>query len=296
MIDILQAAPHVRMQRDAVIVIKVGGACLARPAAVRAFAKQAAVVQAFGALPVLVHGAGPQTGALQRTLGEEPRLVEGRRVTSPLGMRALQMAAAGELNPALCAALGAEGAPAVGVCGGAGGVLTARRRPPVPTSEGVIDFGEVGDLVAVDAAPLLALQSGGLIPVVCPPAGDGAGGFLNVNADLAAAAIAVALNASKLILLTAAPGVLRDPRDPHSLLSALSLAELDALEAEGALQDGMKVKAAAVRAALLGGVERVHIVSGTDPYALLRELYTNHGAGTLLTREPQCAPEEAEVA
>ena len=158
------------------------------------------------------------------------------------------------------------------------------------TSEGVIDFGQVGDLTRVDPAPLTALLDSGFTPVVAPPAGDGQGGFLNVNADLTAAALAGALQAAKLVLLTGAPGILRESGDPSSLMSALSLSELDGLEREGAFEKGMLVKAAAIRDALQQGVERVHVVSGNDEDALLRELYTNHGAGTLVTRESEAAP------
>ena len=162
------------------------------------------------------------------------------------------------------------------------------------TSEGEVDFGAVGDVASVDPAPLLGLIEQGVTPVVCPPVGDGAGGFLNLNADTLAAALACALDAAKLVLLTGEAGILADPADPESVLSVLGLATLDALEQEGALQKGMKVKAAAVRAALTGGVPKVHIVSGVDPEALLVELYTNHGSGTLVTAdEPAQAPAHA---
>ena len=234
MIDLFKAAPHIRLHRGATMVIKVGGGALARPANVRQFARQVSILQALGARVVIVHGGGPQTDALQRLLGEEPRMVDGRRVTSPIGLRALRMATLGELNSELAAALTAEGAPA---------------------------------------------------------AGDGQGGFLNVNADLAAASIAVAMKARKLVLATGAPGILRDANDAHSLVSALTLSDLISMEASGALQAGMKVKAKAIRIALEGGVGRVHVVSGSDPEALLVELYTTQGAGTLVTLEPERAPE-----
>jgi acetylglutamate kinase len=290
MTDLFRAAPHVRLHRGKTIVIKAGGGSIARSAGLRQLARQVSVVQALGSRVVVVHGGGPQTDALQRMLGEDPRMIDGRRVTTPVAMRALRMATAGELNGELVAALSAEGVPAVGVSGASAGLLLAARRPPVQTSEGLVDFGEVGDLRSVDTSSLTALLDRGFVPVVCPPAADGQGGFLNVNADLAAASIAVALKAAKLVLVTGAPGILGNPDDPHSLASALSLAELDAMEESGALRAGMRVKAAAIRAALYGGVERVHVVSGSDPEALVRELYTNHGAGTLVTREPQAAP------
>ena len=291
MIDLFRAAPHIRLHRGATMVIKVGGGALSRPSNVRQFARQVSILQALGARVVVVHGGGPQTDNVQRLLGEEPRMVDGRRVTSATGLRALRMATIGELNSELAAALTAEGAPAVGLCGASAGVLEAARRKPIVTSEGVVDFGEVGDLEPSNPALLSALIEKGFVPVVAPPASDGHGGFLNVNADLAAASIAVAMKARKLILATGAPGILRDMNDAHSLVSALALADLIAMETTGVLQAGMKVKAKAIRIALEGGVDRVHVVSGADPEALLVELFTTQGAGTLVTLLPERAPE-----
>jgi len=281
--ELHRAAPHVRAQRGKTLVVKIGGACLARPRLLRAFAEQLAVVQALGARPVVVHGGGPQTDALLRQLGEQPRKVDGRRVTSPQALQALQWTVGGELNGALAAAISAAGATAAGV--GAAALVTATRRPPVKTTEGLTDFGQVGDVTAVDPAPALGLLEAGVVPVIGPPAGDGDGGFLNVNADSLAAALAVALVAEKLVLLSDVGGVRRDPADAESLISTLSLAQLEQLGAGGALVGGMAVKATAVAEALRGGVPRVHLVSGLDPEALLVELYTNHGAGTLVTAE-----------
>jgi acetylglutamate kinase len=291
MTDLFRASAHIRLHRGKTFVIKIGGGPLAKPSQLRALARQIGVVQALGSRVVVAHGGGPQTDILQRTLGEEPRMVDGRRVTTPTALRALRMATAGELNGEVVAALAAEGVPAVGVSGASAGLLAAQRRAPMKTTAGMVDFGEVGDLESVDPSPLVALLDAGYVPVVCPPASDGKGGFLNVNADLTAAAVAVALGAAKLVLVTGAPGVLANPDDPSSLLSALSLADLDHLENTGAVRAGMKVKSTAIRHALQGGVGRVHVVSGTDPEALVRELYTNHGAGTLITLLPQTAPD-----
>lgn len=281
---LLRAAGHARLHRGKRIVVKIGGACLARPAARARVARQVACVEALGAHPLVVHGGGPQTSELQRALGEEPRLVDGRRVTSPTALRALRFAVIGELGGDLAAALAAAGARALATSAAGCGVR-ARRRPPVMTSEGEVDFGLVGDVVAVDPTALASLLAGGVIPVVGPPAAGEGEELFNVNADLLAAEIAVALGAEKLCLLTDAPGILRDARDAASAFSTLSLAELDALEREGALTGGMRVKAAAIRRALEGGVRRVHVVDGRDEEALLVELYTASGAGTLVTRE-----------
>jgi len=276
------------------MILKIGGACLRKPRFQRALAEQIATVQALGGKPVVVHGGGPQIDAVQRSLGEEPRMVDGRRVTSPTALRALRMATAGELNGELASALTSAGAKAVGICAADAGIVTADKRSPQETSEGEVDFGAVGDVRSVDPQPLLGLLAQGVTPVICPPVGDGQGGFLNLNADTLAAALACSLDAAKLVLLTGEAGILADPHDPESVLSVLGLETLDALEQDGALQKGMKVKAAAVRAALTGGVPKVHIVSGVDPEALLVELYTNHGSGTLITAdEPAAAPMHA---
>jgi acetylglutamate kinase len=284
-IDLFRASEYARLHQGKVMVFKVGGACLAKPNQRAALARQISVAAAFGVRAVLVHGAGPQTSELQTLLGEIPQKVDGRRVTSELGLRALRLAGMGVVNSDLCASLTAEGALAIGLCAAGADLVQAKRREPMETSQGSVDFGCVGDVVSVNAAPLQALLAADLIPVVAPPASDGAGGFLNVNADSLAASIAMALGAEKLILVSDTPGILSDPKDRHSLLSTLSLTQLNSLLEGGALQDGMAVKAMAIRAALSGGVSRVHVVSGLSEDALLGELYTTQGTGTLVTSE-----------
>jgi len=289
-IDLYRASEYARLHQGKVMVFKIGGACLAKPGPLRSLARQLSVVAAFGVRPVVVHGGGPQTAKLQGLFGEEPVKVDGRRVTTETGLRALRLATIGDLNSALAARLTAEGAPAVGLCCASAGIVTANRRPPMQTSQGEVDFGLVGDVESVAPEPLVALSDAGYVPVLGPPAYDGDGAFLNVNADSLAASLAVALGADKLILLSDTPGILREPEDPHSVLSTLSLFELEELASAGALQGGMAVKAAAIRSALEGGVNRVHVVSGLSPEALLGELYTTQGTGTLVTREKLSVP------
>lgn len=294
MIDLAKAAHYLRAHRGALFVVKVGGACLDRPARIATVAAELALVESLGPRLVVVHGAGPQTDALQRAMGEEPRKLDGRRVTTPKALRALRQATLGELNAELAAALDAAGVRALGICAGTAGILVARKRPPVHTvhtghtgqaAGEIVDLGAVGDLVSVGAGPLRALLAEGIVPVLSPPASDGAGGFLNVNADDAAARLAVELGAQKLLLLSEVDGVLTDPADPSTLTSSLSLVELQRLAERGALTGGMRVKAAAARAALEGGVPRVHVLSGLRAGALLQELYTTHGSGTLIAAE-----------
>jgi acetylglutamate kinase len=287
MIDLVRAAPHIALHRGKTFVIKLGGEPLAQRLHRRALARQIAAVHSLGSRVVLVHGGGPQTDSVQRALGEEPRLIGGKRVTTPLALRALCMATAGELHGELLAELAASGVPAAGLAGASAGLLVAKKRPPVQTEQGTVDFGAVGDLIGVDVVPLRALLEAGRLPVLSPPVSDGMGGLLNVNADFMAAAIAATLGAAKLVLVTGAPGILTDPNDPNSLVSALSLTELAELEAAGRVRGGMQAKATAIRRALEGGVGRVHVVSGVAEAALLIELYTNHGAGTLVTREKE---------
>jgi len=294
-IDLVKAAPYVRLHRGKVFVIKIGGACLARPGLRRALAAEIALVELLGSRVVVVHGSGPQTDQLQEQLGEVAQKIDGRRVTSALGLRALRQATVGELNGDLAAALTTAGASAVGLSAGTGGILVARKREPVVTEHGVVDFGEVGDVTSVNTDPLFALLDAGVVPVLSPPAADGHGGFLNVNADIAAAHIAVALGAAKLVLVTSTPGIMTASNDPDSLASTLTGTQLAELERGEALRDGMRVKASAIQLALGGGVSLVHVVSGLVAGALLGELYTTNGTGTLVMAESEPAAAEALV-
>jgi acetylglutamate kinase len=184
------------------------------------------------------------------------------------------------------AALRRLGLPAVGLSGvGAGLIDAVRRAPAAQTVDGAmrtVDFGEVGDIVGVNAALLATLCSSGYLPVVAPLGCSAAGEVLNINADTVASALAIALGAEKLIFLMQPAGILGDVSDPGTLLSELSLSQLAALEADGTLSGGMLPKAAAARAALRGGVPRVHFVSGSSADALLAELFTNEGSGTMV--------------
>lgn len=295
MIDLVAASDYIRLFRGRTFVFKLGGACLARPGLVAELARQIAVVDACGARPVVVHGAGPQVDDVQRSLGEEPVKVAGRRVTTPAALEALLQVARGSIGPVLAKELERRGARPRHVP--AEEVVLADRRPPVQTEAGLVDFGLVGDIRRVHSGPLRALVDTGVVPILSPPVGDRAGRdrYLNANADLLAAQVAAALGAEKLLLVTSAPGVLADPSDARSALSTLTLRQLDELERGGAIQDGMKVKARAARDALAAGVPRVHVVSGVEPDALLGELFTTHGTGTLVTIEAESAPPAAEA-
>ncbi len=281
-LDLIRASAHVRQHQGKTFVVKVGGACLAKPRHVRRVAEQLACVHALGARLVVVHGAGPQANECQRALGEEPVFVDGRRVTTPAALDALTQSTSA-LSEALKEALEARGS----VASAATSSAVATKRAPMQTSEGEVDFGLVGDIQSVDTDAVKGALDEGVIPLVAPPIPDGSGGHLNVNADLLAAELAVGLGAAKLVLLTSAAGVLADPTDPNSAISVLSLSELLEQRKEGTVAGGMHVKTSAIEAAMKGGVERVHVVNGMDEDSLLVELYTNQGAGTLILAEAE---------
>lgn len=285
---LLQALPYIRLYRGSCFVLKLGGEHGESAETLAHFAQQASIFHEFGIRLVVVHGGGPQATAVAEKLGIESRFVAGRRVTSPQMLEPVVMALNGTVNTAILSAFRAEGLPAVGISGVDAGLLKARVRPPVTveTEEGpaVVDYGEVGDILAVDRTVLDRLLAAGFVPVVSPIAADDTGRLLNINADTVAAQIACALEAGKLIFLTEAPGLLEDRRDPGSLVSYTDLDGVTALETSGAVDGGMRPKMAAAKAALLGGVKRVHVVGFRQKAGLLLEVFTNAGAGTLIVR------------
>jgi acetylglutamate kinase len=281
------AIPYVRIFRGKTFVVKVGGGALAEEAAARHLVEQVDALHQVGIHVVLVHGGGPQATALGRALGGEPRFVAGRRVTDDVALAAAVLALNGEVNTRLLQACRAVGLSAVGLSGVDAGLLVARRRPPVAVDgePQPVDYGWVGDLAGCDVRVLRHLLDGGYLPVVSSLAADERGGLLNVNADTVAAALAVALQAEKLVLMTGAPGLLEDPDDPATLVSYTDLEGLAALRQRGRLRDGMLPKAAAIAAALEGGVRRAHLVAYAQPDALLAEVFTNEGIGTLVVAD-----------
>lgn len=285
-----QAAQYVRAFRGKTFVLKVGGELIAEPAPRRALAAQAAVLSAFGIRLVVVHGGGPELDGLCARLGLPQDKVAGRRVTPPEVLEAAKMAF-GAAQVDLVADLGAAGLRCCGLTGADSELFLAHRRPPVAmvpddaTQPVTVDYGLVGDLDRVDVSLVQHLLEGGYVPVVAPLSTDGQGQVLNTNADTLASELAVALGAEKLVFLLAVPGLLKDAARPETLIPFITPAGLEALEAEGAVKAGMRPKLAAARRALAGGLQGVHLVSGLDPDALLAEVFTNEGAGTLLAAE-----------
>jgi acetylglutamate kinase len=285
------AAPYIRLYKGKTFVLKTGGAIFASEDKTRALLEQVALLRELGIRVVFVHGGGPQSTELQKALGIEPRMVEGRRVTDEKTLEVTTMVLNGLVNTRILSLCRSLHLPAVGLSGVDAGLIRARKRSPQP-----VDFGYVGDIVEVDADVLDNQLHAGYLPVVSPLSADGAGTILNINADTVASAIAVAMKAEKLILATGAPGILEDPKDPKSLVSYTDLAGLERLKRSGSLEDGMMPKASSIESALQGGVPRVHVISYQDPNALLLEVFTNEGTGTLVVKGMESlTPEEQRV-
>jgi acetylglutamate kinase len=281
------ALRYVRAYRDQVFVVKLGGDVLSEPDTLDGVTGQLALLSSLGIRLVVVHGGGPQATALSRRLGLEPRLVAGRRVTDDGALDVAKMVYAGQINVNLLAALRDHRVQAVGLSGVDAELITAHRRPPVSVVDDSgatvrVDYGHVGDIDRVDPRVLVTLMDARMVPVVASLAGGEGDEVYNVNADTVAEALAVALRAQKLIFLTGAPGVLRDRNDPATLVTFADPDDLAGLMANGVLSGGMRPKVEACIRAATGGVERTHIIDGRAPDALLLEVFTGAGCGTMI--------------
>lgn len=281
------ALRYVRAYRDQIFVVKLGGDVLNDAEVLDQVAAQIALLSSLSIRLVVVHGGGPQATALSRRLGQEPTIIAGRRVTDDAALEVAKMVYAGALSSDLVAALREHRVQAVGLSGVDADLITAHRRPPVALVDDAgatreVDFGHVGDVDRVDPRVITTLVEARFVPVVASLAGDDEGNIYNVNADTVAESLAVALRAQKLIFLTGAPGVLRDRNDPATLVTFADPDDLAGLVASGALVGGMRPKVEACIRAATGGVERTHIIDGRAPDALLLEVFTGSGCGTMI--------------
>jgi acetylglutamate kinase len=279
------AAPYIRLYKGKTFVVKAGGAVFGDASATRALIEQIAILHHLGIRVVLVHGGGPQLDQMQRSLGIEPRMVHGRRVTDDKSIDVTTMVLNGLINTRILACCRELGIDAIGLSGVDAGLVRAHRRAPVRVDGESVDYGFVGDIVSIDTTVLRKQLDAGLMPVVSPVSSDDSGMVLNINADTVAASIGAALGAEKLILCTGAPGILERREDPHSLVSYTDLAGLRRLEQAGSLAGGMLPKASAIEAAIRGGVRRVHVISWDVRDSVLAEVFTNEGTGTMVVAD-----------
>jgi acetylglutamate kinase len=281
------AAPYIRMFKRKVFVVKAGGEIFATQNSTRELVEQIAILHQVGIRVVLVHGGGTQSTELATALELPTQFIGGRRVTDEHSLEVSAMVLNGQINTRILAACRDLDLPAIGISGVDAGLIRAKKRPPVDVAghdAGPVDYGFVGDVVSVDAEVLRTQLDNGFMPVVSPLSADETGTLLNINADTIAAALASELNAEKLILITGAPGILENHDDPSSLVSYIDIEGLNKLQDKGALADGMLPKAAAIEAAINGGVDRVHVISYRLPDSLLLEIFTNEGTGTLVIK------------
>jgi acetylglutamate kinase len=277
------ALPWLKEFHGNVVVVKYGGHAMVDEACRAAFAEDMVFLRTCGILPVVVHGGGPQVSAMLSRLGVQSEFRGGLRVTTPETIGVVRMVLVGQVGPEVVGLINTHGPLAIGLSGEDGGLFTAERTTAVVAGEQV-DVGLVGDVVAVDPAPVTALIEAGHIPVVATVAPDKDGVLHNVNADTAAAALAVALGAVKLVVLTDVEGLYSDWPDKSSLVEQIDAAELETILPT--LDAGMIPKMAACLRAVQGGVQRATVVDGRLPHALLLEMFTTEGTGTMVVPSP----------
>ena len=270
---------------ESIIVVKYGGHAMGDEDKERDFARDMVLLEQSGVNPVVVHGGGPQIGSMLNKLGIQSRFSGGLRVTDKATVEIVEMVLAGSINKKLVGSINAQGGRAIGLCGKDGNMVTARKvaRPPAPGGdhEDYVDLGFVGEPDKIDMTVLEQILGRELIPVLAPVAASADGQTYNVNADTFAGAVAGALKAKRLLFLTDVPGVLDKDK---KLIKHLRIDDIHALIADGTITGGMIPKVETCIYAVERGVEGVVILDGKVPHAVLIELLTDQGAGTLITR------------
>jgi acetylglutamate kinase len=274
---LMEALPYIREFRGKTVVIKYGGSAMEQGDLKRTFALDVILLRLVGIDPVIVHGGGPQIGALMKRLGKEPKFVGGMRVTDEETVEIVEMVLVGKINKEIVGLINFHGGKAVGLSGKDGSLILARRRLHRLPSGEEVDIGLVGEVEHVNPEPIRLLEEHGFIPVIAPVGVGASGETYNINADLVAGEVAAALGAEKLIHLTDVQGILGDN---GSLITTLSPKEAERLMDESVIDGGMLPKVESSLRALRGGTAKAHIIDGRVPHAILLELFTHEGIGT----------------
>ena len=279
-----EALPYMQRYAGETFVVKYGGHAMGDPEAARDFAEDVVLLKAVGINPVVVHGGGPQIGTMLKTLGVESRFVDGLRVTDAETMKVAEMVLSGALNKEIVSWIGKAGGRAIGISGKDGGFVIADKvrrttRDPDSNIEKVVDLGFVGEPAEIDRRVIDTISKAGMIPVVAPIAVGADGETYNINADTMAGAIAIGLGAARLFLLTDVPGVMDKEK---RLLRDLTPERIEALQRDGTITGGMIPKLETCVHAVQGGVDAAVILDGRIPHAMLLEIFTRRGAGTLV--------------
>lgn len=280
---IIEALPYISAFRGAVIVVKYGGSAMLDETLKEAVIQDIALMELVGMKPVVVHGGGPAINAQLDRQGVEPNFVDGQRVTTAETLEVVGMVL-NRLNREVVSSLNQAGVSAVGLNGKDAGLIEARKHfPTTTTGERGPDIGYVGEVVRVNPRIINLLHNDEIVPVIMPWGMDADGQAYNINADTVAAAIAAEMKADKLVLLTEAPGIMRDRDDLSSVIPQISREETEVLIRDGVIQGGMIPKIRACLEALKAGVGKTHILDGRLPHSLLLEILTDKGIGTLIS-------------
>ncbi len=277
---LIEALPYIRRFWGQTVVVKYGGNALNAGAGANplgTFAEDIVLMQSVGMRPLVVHGGGPQIGELMNRLGKVPEFRDGLRVTDAETLDIARMVLVGKVNRDIVSAINVHGPLAVGVSGEDAGLISAEAKDP--------RLGFVGEVVAIHPELLERLMAEDLIPVVATIGSDSTGQAYNINADTAAGAIAAAVGAVKLVYLTDVDGIRRDRHDPASRMSGVTTDDLESMLADGTVDGGMIPKVRSCIQAVRGGVSQAHILDGSEPHALLLEIFTREGVGTMVTAE-----------
>ncbi len=283
---LIEALPYIQKFKGKTIVIKLGGNAMVDEALKSSFARDIVLMKLVGINPIVVHGGGPQIGDLLKRLNIATQFVDGMRVTDSETMDVVEMVLGGQVNKEIVNLINMHGGKAIGLTGKDGDFIHAKKinlqnaSDDLNASE-IIDLGHVGEVSSIDPAVMNMLRDSDFIPVIAPIGVGSDGHSYNINADLVAGKVAEVLNAEKLLLLTNTAGILDKE---GSLLTGLSIADVERLIADGTIEGGMIPKTRCGTDALKGGVESVHIIDGRVNHAVLLELFTNQGVGTLLVR------------
>ncbi len=280
-----EALPYIQRFTGKTIVVKFGGNAMVDPALHESFARDVVLMKLVGMNPVVVHGGGPQIGALLAKLNIHTEFVNGMRVTDSQTMDVVEMVLGGSVNKEIVASINRNGGKAIGVTGKDGQLIRARkltvsRHSAELNASEIIDIGHVGEVEQIDTEVLNVILGSNFIPVIAPIGADAAGCTYNINADLVAGKLAEVLRAEKLMLLTNVAGLLDKQ---GGVLTGLTTAEVDALIADGTISGGMLPKIGCALDAVKSGVASAHIIDGRVPHAVLLETFTNEGIGTLIT-------------
>jgi acetylglutamate kinase len=282
---LIEALPYIREFYGSKIVVKLGGHALVDERIMDKVTQDLVLLRFVGICPVVVHGGGPEITRLMERLGKKPTFIGGLRVTDDETMEIARMVLVGSMNERIVSLIGKHGGKGLGLSGNDGSLIVAKKKQKltvgVSGEEQEVDLGWVGEVEAINAEIITLTAERGYIPVISPIAVDTVGNSLNVNADSVAGEIARAIDAKKLILLTDVPGVMRDPTDPKTLISRTTAAEIEELIATKVIGEGMIPKVEGALLAASSGVT-VHIIDGREPHALLLELFTDQGIGTMI--------------